>query len=51
MPTVVIRLALQDRLVPGASLRERSERARRYGFDALRRPDEVLQVALSYASG
>lgn len=30
-----MRFAVQDRLVPGASLRERAERARSYGFDAV----------------
>lgn len=30
-----MRFAVQDRLVPGASLRERGEHARHYGFDAI----------------
>ena len=29
------RLGVQDRLVPGATLREKYEAARRFGFDAL----------------
>ena len=30
-----VRLGLQDRFAPGANVRERFERARRYGFDAI----------------
>src|SRR5438094_7689548 len=31
----VTRIGIQDRLVPGATLREKYEAARRFGFDAL----------------
>jgi sugar phosphate isomerase/epimerase len=44
-----VRLAIQDRLLPGASLRERWESARRYGFEAIelsQQPFEDAEVAL-----
>ena len=30
-----IRLSIQDRLLPGATLREKYDKARRYGFEAI----------------
>ena len=44
-----MRLSIQDRLLPGASLRERYDNARRYGFDAIelsQQPFEDAEVAL-----
>jgi sugar phosphate isomerase/epimerase len=44
-----VRLAIQDRLLPGASLRERWESARRYGFEAIelsQQPFEDAEIAL-----
>ena len=44
-----VRLSIQDRLLPGTSLRERYERARRYGFEALelsQQPFEDAEIAL-----
>ncbi|HEV8228988.1 MAG TPA: sugar phosphate isomerase/epimerase family protein [Candidatus Limnocylindria bacterium] len=44
-----VRLAIQDRLLPGASLRERYDNARRYGFEAIelsQQPFEDGEVAV-----
>lgn len=44
-----VRLAIQDRLLPGASLRERYDNARRYGFEAIelsQQPFEDAEIAL-----
>ena len=44
-----VRLSIQDRLLPGASLRERFDNARRYGFEAIelsQRPFEDGEIAL-----
>ena len=44
-----VRLSIQDRLLPGATLRERFDSARRYGFEAIElseQPFEDAEVAL-----
>ena len=44
-----VRLSIQDRLLPGATLRERFDNARRYGFEAIElseQPFEDAEVAL-----
>ncbi len=44
-----VRLSIQDRLLPGASLRQRYDNARRYGFEAVeltQQPFEDAEVAL-----
>jgi sugar phosphate isomerase/epimerase len=44
-----VRLSIQDRLLPGASLRERYDNARRYGFEAIelsQQPFEDAEIAL-----
>lgn len=44
-----VRLSIQDRLLPGASLRERFDNARRYGFEAIelsQQPFEDAAIAL-----
>jgi sugar phosphate isomerase/epimerase len=44
-----IRLSIQDRLLPGASLREKWDNARRYGFEAIelsQRPFDDAEIAL-----
>ena len=44
-----MRLSIQDRLLPGASLRERYDNARRYGFEAIelsQQPFEDAEIAL-----
>lgn len=44
-----MRLSIQDRLLPGASLRERFDNARRYGFEAIelsQSPFEDAEIAL-----
>jgi sugar phosphate isomerase/epimerase len=44
-----IRLSIQDRLLPGASLREKFDNARRYGFEAIelsQQPFEDAEIAL-----
>jgi sugar phosphate isomerase/epimerase len=40
-----IRLGLQDRFAPGASVREKFDNARRYGFDALELSVEAIAAA------
>lgn len=44
-----VRLSIQDRLLPGASLREKWDNARRYGFDAIelsQQPFDDAEIAL-----
>lgn len=44
-----IRLSIQDRLLPGASLREKFDNARRYGFEAIelsQQPFDDAEIAL-----
>jgi sugar phosphate isomerase/epimerase len=44
-----VRLAIQDRLLPGATLHERFDNARRYGFEAIElseRPFDDAEIAL-----
>src|SRR3989442_10289090 len=44
-----VRLSIQDRLLPGASLRERYDNARRYGFEAIelsQQPFDDAEIAL-----
>jgi sugar phosphate isomerase/epimerase len=44
-----VRLSIKDRLLPGASLRERFDNARRYGFEAIelsQQPFEDAEIAL-----
>ncbi len=47
--TMMIRLAIQSRLVPGASLAEKYERALRYGFDGLELSHSQMIVAAEEA--
>ena len=44
-----VRLSIQDRLLPGATLREKYEKARRYGFEAIelsQQPFDDAEIAL-----
>jgi sugar phosphate isomerase/epimerase len=43
--TVAVRLGLQDKFAPGATIREKFEHARRYGFDALELSVDPIEAA------